>query len=484
MSFRIFFSLLIALSLKLFISLSYGQDYSPIANFNGYASKMATDTVNNVMYIAGGFNLANGISVQGLCKYDGQNVSPINNVSLAPFQTTYFTIQDIIVFQGSLYVSSQNIYEFGQVENTPIDSRIFRFNGFEWESVFHEFGFCRAFEVIDDKLYLLGSTFSNTPLLGIYDGFTVNYHYFNSTILNVDDWIGVSTCLVKYDNSILIGGDFNRLSEEGGQTDLLVFDESNGFDLFEHAPNELAFTISQYITSMTVWNGKLVAAGSINIGANSYTLGVGILIDGFWEPIGGMVPVMAGIISGLGPIEDLLVIDAHLFIVGGFTNYSDPQQEIYPVSHVGYVIDNDFFRLSNDIFVPPSTLLDITVFNDTIYLCGNFQHINTYAASSVVKFIGQNPVTTNTISYTKSNGFRIHPNPSSQTVYLNSPDITPGSFVRIYNLSGQLVYELNVLEQSTSLAIATSNIGPPGMYVVQLHSPGKAMAVQKLVVAE
>jgi len=83
-----------------------------------------------------------------------------------------------------------------------------------------------------------------------------------------------------------------------------------------------------------------------------------------------------------------------------------------------------------------------------------------------------------------SNTISIHPNPSTHTVYLSSPDITPGSFVRIYNLSGQLVYEQNVLEQSERLTIVTANIGPPGMYVVQLHNPGKVMAAQKLVVAE
>jgi photosystem II stability/assembly factor-like uncharacterized protein len=80
--------------------------------------------------------------------------------------------------------------------------------------------------------------------------------------------------------------------------------------------------------------------------------------------------------------------------------------------------------------------------------------------------------------------FSLYPNPSTNTIFISSPDLTPGCFVRVYNLSGQLVYELNELEQSERLAIATSNIGPPGMYVVQLHSPGKVMAVQKLVVAE
>jgi photosystem II stability/assembly factor-like uncharacterized protein len=101
----------------------------------------------------------------------------------------------------------------------------------------------------------------------------------------------------------------------------------------------------------------------------------------------------------------------------------------------------------------------------------------------------QNQIPTNVINVgthdlIAQTNFSLHPNPSTHTVYLSSPDLKPGSFVRIYNLSGQLVYEQNVLEQSERLAIATSNIGPPGMYVVQLHSPGKAMAVQKLVVAK
>jgi len=469
----------------IYFSVAYAQDYSPIANFNGYAQFMATDEENGFLYIAGGFNKINGVNAQGICKYDGENVVPISNEIMDDFGSTFFTFQDIAVYQGMLYVSSHSIFQFGQIENTPLNSRIFRFNGSAWESVFEEFGYCQTFEVIDDKLYLLGGFSANNPnpLLGVFDGTDISYHYFNSSSLDVSDWSGVAICAVKFEDSILIGGDFNKISIVGGPTDLFVFNEDNTFDLFVDAPNELDVGLGQGISNMVVWNNKLVVSGNINIGPNGYTLGIGTLNNNYWEPIGGMSVVNAGYISGLGPINGLLPIDDHLFIVGGFNGYSYPGNFNYPVSHVGYVVEHDFFRLSNDIFVAPSSLQDIVQFNGSIYLCGNFQHINVYPATSVVKFIGANPLSTNSQNI-NINELRLFPNPSTHTLYLTSPDLTPGSFVRIYNLSGQLVYEQNVLEQSERLAIVTAEIGPPGMYLVQLHHPGKAMAVQKLVVAE
>jgi len=469
----------------LICSVVYAQDYSPIGNFNGYAQKMAADDANGILYVAGGFNQVNGVNVQGICKYDGQNVYSISNATLEPLGSTFFTVQDIAVYQGMLYVSSHSIFQFGQIENTPLNSRIFRFNGSAWESVFQEFGYCQSFEVIDDKLYLLGGFSANNsnPFLGVFDGADINYHYFNSSSLDVSDWSGVASCAVKFEESILIGGDFNKISIVGGPTDLLVFNEDNSFDLFVDAPDELDVGFGQVIANMVVWNNKLVVSGNINIGPNAYTAGIGILNNNYWEPIGGMLVVNAGLISGLGLINGLLAIDDHLFIVGGFNAYYGPEELVYWVSHVGYVVEHDFFRLSNDIFVAPSSLQDIVQFNGSIYLCGNFQHINVYPATSVVKFIGANPLSTS-LQNTNPNELQLFPNPTTHTLYLSSPDLTPGSFVQIYNISGQLVYEQNLTEQSEQVAIAAANIGPPGMYLVQLHTPGKAMSVQKLVVAE
>jgi hypothetical protein len=186
-------------------------------------------------------------------------------------------------------------------------------------------------------------------------------------------------------------------------------------------------------------------------------------------------------------VRKMLVYDDKLWIVGSFSLWLQGLPPYYEFSRIAVYDGTNILRPTDDIFVSSPTfgnpsINDIIVFRDTLYVAGQFQQISGAIIRSVAKYMETNSSTA-VLPLTK-NSFNLHPNPANNTINLSSPDIIPGSFVRIYNLSGQLVYEQNVLEQSERLAISTANIGPPGMYVVQLHSPGKSMAVQKLVVAE
>jgi hypothetical protein len=192
-------------------------------------------------------------------------------------------------------------------------------------------------------------------------------------------------------------------------------------------------------------------------------------------------------VNFISQVTDLKIIDGELYIVGGYT-----LPDMCCIYYIGKYDGTNFCTFGGFSEFPDfnSSIGRIAGLHGKIYISGTFVqgqsigHIASIPIDTPSEECIVIPSLTGVEKQVDFPSIFIHPNPSTHTVYLSSPDLTPGSFVRIYNLSGQLVYEQNVLEQSERLAIATALIAPPGMYLVQLHAPGKAMAVQKLVVAD
>jgi hypothetical protein len=312
---------------------------------------------------------------------------------------------------------------------------------------------------------------------------------------------------------------------EGIQTNGIVkFDGTNW-----QTVGPLINTVFCNINDVEIYQGELYIAGNILTEDGLHDLLV--LRDNEWQIVG------EGINGSMAHINRLCIYDNEL-IIGGMIRQSD--------GHVGHCIQKwngeiwsevgnslQGTNMSTSTF---SQVWDMKVEGDYLYVSGDFQYANYTPIKCLARWDGTQwcgfyteevqmplfrftfsngqlilpynqplgnensmlyvytlgdevfpcspPVTSSNDFAETASPFALHPNPSTHTVFLTSPDLTPGSFVRIYNLSGQLLYEQNVLEQNEHLAIATAQIGPPGMYLVQLHHPGKAMAVQKLVVAE
>jgi hypothetical protein len=181
--------------------------------------------------------------------------------------------------------------------------------------------------------------------------------------------------------------------------------------------------------------------------------------------------------------RDLSVINNELFIVGKF-HFENETCCTYYLAKFDGVEFCAFGGYSSQV----TSLTRIEGMHNKLYVVGNFLHGESipYLISFPISIADDACITVNSTSTIDFKAIKssllTHPNPATQTVYLSSPDLTPGSFVRVYNLNGQLVYEQNLTEQSERLAIATANIGPPGMYAVQLFSPGKTVITQKLVI--
>jgi hypothetical protein len=483
--------------------LLWPQNWAAIGNFNHSANAFAIDEENEVLYIGGRFNLVNDtMVVQGLCKYDGQQFTTIMpNAQINSFENLHFNILSIAFYQGHLYVVSPDITQFGSIEGVPVYGNIFRFNGETWETVFPQLAKCLALKVIDDKLYLLGSVgHSYNPVtmqdvnhtMGIFDGESLQIvpYLLDGVEPAPYQGHGLFWDIIKVEAGYILSADISHTGPLSGSpgmsTDIYFW---NGID------NELQWFNNGFIEDnlssppiiapmcITEYQNKIIVGGhfSSSDAQNVTSSNIAVANNGVWNSI----TAPSGSFNTY--VQKMLVYDNKLWIVGAFSVWNQGPPPFYQLSRIAIYDGTDLIRPSNDIFVSSPTLgtpsIDnIILFRDTIYVAGLFQQISGEIIQSVAKYLAPD-LSTSVLASTQSS-FILHPNPSTNTIYLSSPDLTPGCFVRVYNLSGQLVYELNVLGQSERLSIATSNIGPPGMYVVQLHSPGKAMAVQKLVVAE
>jgi hypothetical protein len=484
------------------VSSLIGQNWLSIGHFNGSATHFAVDDQNDILFIAGEFNTINDTTfVQGVCKYDGQQITSILSAAdLNSFEDDFFKINAIAFFNGELYVSSADIGAFGSIEGVPVQGKTFKFNGDNWESVFTDFAICNGMRVINDKLFLLGSTgvfFNGSQFLnhfiGVYDGTEFNTHLYNvpNPITGLNSDFGFVNDIIAIDSGYVILANVQHFTSSneyiGLSTDIYFWDGISDFTyyndgLISTVADDYIFALNPLVAQ--IYQDELYVGGVISPIAASNVQSSGIVVkgDNNWVSISEDGGNMGG---GVGK---MLIHNNELWLVGGFTSWTPNSGPVLQLSKIAIWDGTEMHRPTDDIFQSLGTsggtvIHDIIVFQDTVYIAGNFVGISAEYITSVAKFSMQD-IETSVSNNSVDAAFALHPNPSTHTVFLTSPDLASGSFVHIYNLSGQLVYEQNVLEQSERLAIATAQIGPPGMYVVQLHHPGKAMAVQKLVVAE
>ncbi len=125
-----------------------------LLNEYGYtASVTELKVIGNSLYVAGDFTNINGITVNGLAKFDGTNWSAIHDF---PQWSGSNVVRHIAEYNGEIYVA-------GVILDTyPYDTmyNICRYNGSEWEQLGEgiggTFSSIRGMEVYDGKLYVFG----------------------------------------------------------------------------------------------------------------------------------------------------------------------------------------------------------------------------------------------------------------------------------------------------------------------------------------
>ncbi len=474
------------------------QSWDGIGTFNGYAQHLAVDSVNNVLYIGGGFNLIDEeLVVQGLCRYDGQTISNIKpNTNLAPFGNNFMTIEAMAFYNGNLYVASHSIKNHGSIEGAPISTQIARFDGENWESVFPEVLNCRSMKVLGDKLYLFSLWYPNSgndpEFLWEYDGVNLDSFLYESpnepwafpqTFGNLHD-------IIEYDNGYVVAGDmvFNLFYEVPPPygKDIYFWDGESavntnfngGFMSNSGAPNNVE------LRTMAWYNGELYVGGYFSAFGN--VQGASLVKKGgnnLWYAINNVQG--AGFPSGIG-IHRLLVFENLLWIVGRLSNfYPEPGQAPTPISEIAIWDGENVFSPSPDVFVDFSQIFDIVPFQNTVYIAGSFSFINVSPITSVARFTGDIPgVNTSVSTFAPPPDFNIHPNPTSSHLTLTGSALLPGSELKVFNVAGQQVYSEVLPYAHETHTLDARRFGPAGLYLLHLNTPGHTPVVKKVVVQE
>jgi hypothetical protein len=328
-------------------------------------------------------------------------------------------------------------------------------------------------KIINNELYAFGGF---TEVEGIQTTGIVKYdgETWQTVGPNIDaDFLTINDAEIFQDELYVAGNLFTT----DGIDDILVLRDNEWQMVGQGMNGNLS-----HINRMCVYQDELVVAGMFRQSDGFVGHCIQKWNGNIWEEVGNSVQGTNFSNTSFNQIWEMKVEGDYLYVSGDFkyANYT-------PMKNLARWDGQQWCGFYTENL--QTTLHRFTFSNGKLLIASNQpigdedSKIYTYVLGDEV-FPCSPPVTsTNDIEEALS-VFSLHPNPSTHTIYLSSPDIKPGSFIRIYNLSGQLVYEQNVMQQSERITIATSNIGSPGMFVVQLHSPGKAMAVQKLVVAE
>jgi hypothetical protein len=398
----------------------------------------------------------------------GWMLSQLNNDDIVNIALFNQFIYGVIVYQNDTIIYGT----FLHLNNDPL-LRSAKFSNGSF-SPFASFNSAvRNMKIINNELYAFGGF---TEVEGIQVTGIIKFDGENWQTVgpNIDaDFFTINDAEI-FQDELYVGG---NLSTTGGIDDLLVL-RNNEWQVV----GELFNGSMAHINRMCIFQDELVVAGMFRQSDGF----IGHCIQKWngtsWAEVGNSVQGTNFSNTSFNQIWEMKIQGDYLYVSGDFkyANYT-------PMKNLARWDGQQWCGFYTENL--QTTLHRFTFSNGKLLIASNQpigeenSKIYTYVLDNEV-FPCSPPVTSTEDIDNVISPFSIHPNPSSQTVYLNSPDITPGSFVRIYNLSGQMVYEQNVLEQSERITIATANIGQPGMYVVQLHNPGKAMAVQKLVVVE
>jgi len=333
-----------------------------------------------------------------------------------------------IIFQNNIIICGW----FTAIGNNNSIKRIARWDGNQWQPMGD--GFNNAvwnLKIIDNELYAIGGFDSSGTIEthGIAKWNGVNWE--NVYNLPKFDSIPNNPNLVydicKYNNELYVGGNFS--TNDISISDIVKYNGST----WESVGGGLKGSYSD-VNKMLVYNGKLVVAGMFykqNGNAGDFIM----TWDGQnWEELGGGTGGINNTPGSLGTIFDMKIFNNKLYICGQFYYAGDVQTEKVAVwdgnKWCGY-----FGSFDNLVY-------SLSVFQDTLYI-GSGLTINGDTVNYFAKWSGGlTPDTCGSVGIQEniiSEKINIYPNPSQESIFVNN--IKLQADYEIYNQLGEKVLD-------------------------------------------
>jgi hypothetical protein len=463
--------MLVVFSFLIYIGNCAAQNWTSLGRgMNWEVKNMFTDTIANLLYIAGDFATADTVIAPGIVSWNGSSFSKmgcafnwncsdtnIRNSSLAGGFA-------ICRYKGDLYVGGG----FVTAENKPI-KYLAKWNGTSWDSV----GICPDQGVLGlyvdsaNELIAVGyfRSIGGIPAMHVAKWNGTTWTGFGSG-LPCSNAAAYSAC--EYKGELYVGGIINC----PGISNMAKWDGSSWVSVGPGFPGGLSG-----IYDLTVYNNELIAAGSFTTADGNVTNNIARWNGTIWRDLGGGV---SG--PGTGQVFRIAKHNNQLYAVGAFTSAGGTRAKsiakwdgnkwcgfgtnfIYANTAIGF--------LSNEMYV------------------GCAQTINGVPVNYIAKWTGGGYIDTcgtlagiNELSlYSKFQGI-LFPNPNTGHVTLEYSLIgTEAGKLIIYTIDGRV-------ESSTQLPVGQNSISldeaqlTAGLYFCSYSIRGKVVKTEKLVIGK
>jgi hypothetical protein len=431
-----------------------------------------TDSVTDLLYIAGRIKTADGMNSPGVFTWDGNNFNTVGcgidwNCQGNPPESFVVTVMK---YNGFIYAGGDFSVADGE---SCID--IAKWNGTDWDSVCSGTnGIIWNMEVFNNELYVMGNFYlcAGITAYGIakFDGVTW------STVNNLPNY-GTGNVIMDmevFNGDIYLCGNFQGTN---GCREIVKWDGSTWSNVGGGFYGGMSA-----LEDLCIYQNKLYASGMFQSSGSPQNPGDGIAAwDGTaWSnPAGGTYdPVFT---SNIGQIHDMIVYHNELYIAGAF-DYAGgvPAQFIAKwdgVKWCGLGTTNEF----ND------RILALGIYHDTLYVGGGFDSVANLQVNNIAKWTGGNFTDSCGQYYvgiekpeTGNISVLLFPNPATDLLQLKIEGKIPGCTFGLSNSIGELVLQEEI--SSITMVFSITDL-PAGIYYYCTCFPDGKMARGKVIIS-
>lgn len=394
------------------------------------------DTVNDILYFGGEYKNVDGMIIPGIAAWDGSNWDSLAGGRLCHYfepSGQLVTVYGIKKFKNELYVGGRFRYA-----DTLEVFGITRWDGEKWKKLdkglydkSNEFyGSTTSFQEFNDTLYICGHfdslVGSNIKCKEIIRWDGLNWQKMDT----IPSYNGPGESLYIYDmevykNELYIGGLFGHGYGSDTTKDIVRWNGKNWLSVGGGIKGQ------SFIYTMEEYKGELYVGGYFTKQEGNAGNSIMKWNGTEWSEIGDLKWAWG---NYNGQVHDLMVYNDELYVAGEFS-YANG----IPVKNIAKWDGIKWCGLGS-IF--DSRITSLGVYNDMLYAGGGFHTINGDSISGIAKWTGGSYVDSCSAGsgveeMNEEKGIWIYPNPATDILYIkcNSEIIN----YEIYNNIGQLM---------------------------------------------
>jgi hypothetical protein len=450
----------------------FAQGWESIGEFNRPPYKLWYDSTVNQLYVAGAYAMFDSSEVHGFGYVQGDSVIALgcgfgfhgNNAcnTIMGWNGGTDVATGFARFQGDLYVTGTMDYAGGQLVKG-----IAKWSGNDWVAIGDGLnGHGRGLKVYDGELYVFGTftTINGIAANGLakFDGQTWST-VFDLPIFGqgINDPNQISD-IEWYNGELYVVGNFSRSGTWPPIRDIAKW---NGAEWVAVGPGMTGSF--GYLECLAVFDGKLYIGGNFNENINPGGIpgnNITIWNGNSWETMDGG---LRGEYNLSASVMDLLEYENELYVIGYFSYAGGLKiNNVAKWDGQNWCGTDDVFHL-----YPQSGAF----FQDTLFLAGQFKHINNdsslkyFAKMDAGYFLDNCNATDRANSHEAELEVSVFPNPGRNALQVVVPKDLVDCKLSIVNINGETVIDITKWNSQSNSELLIDHL-PAGLYILRIES--------------